>query len=74
MGVEWSRVLALAKGCHDYSGGHHGDDERAAFHHGIDTVINVLKAAANGEDDMQIRTIEAIGREACWKSRGEPTP
>ena len=69
--VEWSRVLALANGCHDYSGGHHGEAERAAFHHGIDTVINVLKAAANGADDMQIRTIEAIGREAVSRAASE---
>ena len=57
------RCLNIAKGCHDYNGGHSGD-ERDAFHHGVDTVIRCLEEliASNGEGDSQLNAIEAIGR------------
>ena len=55
------RVLTLVRGCHDFGGGYSGQ-EYEAFQHGISAVENVLKAAIEGRDDLQLRTIEAIGR------------
>ena len=67
------RCLDIAKGCHDYNGGHHEEPAYGAFHHGIDTVINCLKQflANNGEGDLQLKVVESIGR----SNRGDtPTP
>lgn len=66
----WERVMALARGCHDYSGGHDGM-EAGAFHHGIDTVVGVLTAAAEGEDSYQLRVVEAVGRQEAMAARIE---
>lgn len=53
---ERQRCIAIARGCHDYSGGHSGD-KLEAFLHGIDTVVNVLSAP---DGDMQAKVVEAI--------------
>lgn len=58
-----TRALALAHGCHDYGGGYHEESTQHAYHHGIDTVVNVLTAARRGVSDDQMQVIEAIGRD-----------
>lgn len=57
------RLLNVARGCHDYNGGHHGEPAHSTYHHGIQTVINVLEASVR-RDDYQLRVLEAIGRAA----------
>lgn len=54
------RAWRLALGAHDYNGGYSGD-QLIAFHHGIETVANVLRAVVAGERDLQIRAVEANG-------------
>lgn len=62
--VAWERVIALAKGCTDYGGGHSGECAEA-FQHGIWTVGNALKRAREhgGTPDLQLRVVESIGRD-----------
>lgn len=57
-------ALRIARGCHDYSGGHHTDGHYDAYHHGIQTVINVLEAAEKaGLNDTQVAAVWCIGGE-----------
>lgn len=57
-------ALLIARGCHDYSGGHHTDGHYDAYHHGIQTVINVLEAAEKaGLNDTQVAAVWCIGGE-----------
>lgn len=54
--------LNIAKGCHDYNGGHHDKQTNEAFHHGIETVVNCLTALKeNGLSDLQLRVVHNIG-------------
>ena len=56
------RLLNVARGCHDYGGGHHGDGMMDAYQHGIQTVINALEAAAkNDPRDTQTNALERVG-------------
>lgn len=57
---ERDRCIAIARGCKDYKGGHNGE-LLEVFWHGIDTVVSALSAK---RDTMQIRVLEAIGRES----------
>ena len=58
------RLLNVARGCHDYNGGHRGPDAEV-FHHGVQTVINSLEAAAkNDPNDTQVNALERIGHAA----------
>jgi len=60
------RAIRLARGCKDYGGGYRSDDgQLSAFHHGMDTVVNVLTAALEqGEKpSLQVRMVERFGRE-----------
>jgi len=61
--VTVQRVLALAEGCHDYNGGHSDERDNQTYHHGIQTVINVLNAAfgPHGNTDTQVAAVERIG-------------
>jgi len=55
-------AVRLARGCHDYNGGHHTDGHYEAYHHGIQTVINVLEhAAKDGLNDTQVAAVWIIG-------------
>ena len=55
--------LNIAKGCHDYNGGHHGDKENGIFHHGIQTVINCLERLnEDGLNDTQLIVVHEIGK------------
>ncbi len=57
-------AISMAKGSLDYMGGYHDKDELEIYHHGIQTVINVLEAARKrGLDDLQVATIHMIGKE-----------
>jgi hypothetical protein len=61
------RLLAVARGCHDYGGGYRGagDVEQAqyaAFQHGIATVVRSLEAAVDEPQSLQVRTLECLGR------------
>ena len=58
VGVERQRCIAIARGCYDYSGGHRGR-ELEVYHHGIETVLNVLSAPTG---DTQAAAVEAVGR------------
>ncbi len=62
--LPFSDAVILAKGCHDYGGGHHEPKEIQAYHHGIDTVIRVLEEAKinAGEWDMQLKTVYSVGK------------
>ena len=58
-------ALSMAKGCFDYMGGYHDEEDLEIYHHGIQTVINVLNAAKKkGMDDLQVATIHRIGKES----------
>ncbi len=55
------RLLNVARGCFDYCGGYMASD-LGIYHHGIQTVINALEAAAkNDPSDMQVNVLERIG-------------
>lgn len=57
--------LKIAKGCHDYNGGHHDKRDHEIFHHGIQTVINALEAyMKKGLADSQVNVLHSIGGEA----------
>ena len=56
-------AVALAKGCHDYGGGYRDGAASEAFHHGIDTVLNVLKSARK-DWTIQTNVVFNIGRQA----------
>ena len=59
------RLLNVAQGCLDYCGGHH-DKDLETYHHGIQTVINALRAAAKRDpNDTQINALERMGRVAA---------
>jgi hypothetical protein len=62
-GPTFQDAIRLAQGCHDYSGGHSGA-EGEAWHGAIDTVVDVLKRAAAGPWDSQIRAVYGVGVEA----------
>lgn len=64
------RLLNVARGCFDYSGGHR-DKEREIFHHGIQTVINALEAAAkNDSGDTQVNALERMGA-SIYREKGQ---
>lgn len=61
--AEIERYLSVAKGCHDYNGGHHGERENEIFHHGIQTVINSLESLKrNGLNNTQVLALHEIGK------------
>ena len=53
-------AIRLAQGCHDYSGGH-GGQQGEAFQDGIGTVVAVLKKAAVGPWDSQTMAVFGVG-------------
>jgi len=62
------KCLTLAQGCHDYNGGYHGT-EGEIFHHGVQTVINVLESFAQKElNDTQLSAVFAVGSEMKRKT------
>jgi len=62
MEAEQQRLLAIAKGCRDYGGGHRNDPVAYdAFQHGINTVIRSLSEAINNPDDTQVMALRNIG-------------
>ena len=56
-------AVILARGCHDYNGGNNTPESHSIYHHGIQTVINVLEAAEKGWD-TQLAAVYQIGKEA----------
>ena len=55
-------AIKIAKGCLDYGGGYRGTPEFEVYHHGIQTVINALKAAErNGTSDTQVNALVKMG-------------
>lgn len=58
--------LNIAKGCHDYNGGHLEKETNEAFHHGIQTVINCLEKLKkdNGIKDYQLAVIHSVGKKS----------
>ena len=62
--LDFGDALRIARGCHDFGGGHHTDGHGAAYHHGIQTVINTLEAAEkSGLNDTQVAAVWNIGGE-----------
>jgi hypothetical protein len=53
-------AIRLAQGCHDYSGGHSGQ-QGEAFQDGVGTVVAVLKKAAVGSWDSQTMAVFGVG-------------
>ena len=66
-------AIRLARGCHDYSGGHSGA-EGEAWHSAIDTVVGVLKRAAVGPWDSQLTAVYGVGAEAGAGELAVPVP
>lgn len=65
-------AISMAKGCFDYMGGYHHEADLEVYHHGIQTVINVLEAAKKkGLGDLQVATIHAIGKETQHQDNGQ---
>jgi hypothetical protein len=62
-GPTFQDAIKLAEGCHDYSGGHSGA-EGEAWHGALDTVVGVLKKAADGPWDSQTMAVFGVGVEA----------
>jgi hypothetical protein len=61
--LAFADALRIARGCHDYNGGHHSDGHYEAYHHGIQTVINVLEAAEkSGLKDTQVLMVWRLGK------------
>lgn len=60
-----SKAITLAKGCVDYGGGYRTKEELEIYHHGIQTVVNVLeawnKSVSTGQNDMQLNAVQATG-------------
>jgi hypothetical protein len=58
--------LSLAKGClNEYGGGYRGDAKKLIiYHHGIQTVINVIKEFLSKglKDNLQLKTLMAMGK------------
>jgi len=67
------RCLNIAKGCHDYNGGHHGEVENKIYHHGIQTVVNCLESFlnSNGKGDLQLQVVENIGENQKYAKKEE---
>lgn len=58
----FERAIAIARGCQiEYGGGYKDQREADAFHHGMTTVENCLRARQN-PDDYQAALVEAMGR------------
>jgi hypothetical protein len=53
-------AIRLAQGCHDYQGGHSGQ-QGEAFQDGVGTVVTVLKRAAVGPWDSQTKAVFGVG-------------
>ena len=60
--LTFNDAVRMARGCHDYSGGHHHDGHYDAFHHGVQTVINVLESAEKNGMDTQCAVLWRIGK------------
>lgn len=61
-----SDAIAIARGCLDYGGGYRSQEAAlAAFHHGIQTVVNALTAAKKAADtevnDTQVNALRRMG-------------
>lgn len=55
-------AVAIARGCHQYSGGHFDDVSARAYTHGIDTVLAALEGAeSQGLTCRQVSMLREIG-------------
>ena len=59
--LTFADAIILAKGCHDYNGGNKDPKSHDIYHHGIQTVINVLEGAEKNWD-TQISAVYMIGK------------
>ena len=68
-----TRLVDIARGCHDYGGGYSDPVSAEIFHHGIQTVVYALEATMENPGDMQVQVLERIGR--ALKGKGSaPAP
>lgn len=59
--LSYDDAIAMAESCHDMNGGYGGGDQWKAFHHGIDTVIAVLKGrGSNSALDVQPSRLDRV--------------
>lgn len=66
--LTYETCLNIARGCHDYNGGHYQKEMHEAFHHGIQTVINCLEALEKrGLTDTQLAVVHEIGKRSVGK-------
>lgn len=65
-------ALAIARGCTDYGGGYRSDEERLGiYHHGMNTVERCIQAKLDGDESLQIKTVESMGRIMLAAQAGE---
>ena len=59
-------VLAIVKGCWDYSGGHRSNAEHLEiYRHGMQTVLNAMTGALRADpNDTQSNAVLAMGQRA----------
>jgi hypothetical protein len=70
--LSFDDALRIARGCTDYCGGH-SDDALEVYHHGVNTVINALTAAADrGLADTQVRALHRMGAPSSPSRGPEP--
>ncbi len=55
------RCITIAKGCEDYGGGYREQDLEI-YHHGMQTVHRCLMQLRDGDESLQLRMAENIGR------------
>jgi len=60
------RCIAIAKGCEDYGGGYREQDLEI-YHHGMQTVHRCLMQLRDGDESLQLRMVESIGRRMAWE-------
>jgi len=67
--LSFADAVKIARGCHDYGGGHHSDGHMDAYQHGIQTVVQALEAAAKrGLQDYQVAVLHSVGTQATESS------
>jgi hypothetical protein len=73
--LTFSDALRIARGCHDYNGGHRKQSARDIYHQGIQTVCNALEGLArSGLWDTQTAALWRMGGEMHTFDEKEVTP
>lgn len=62
MKYDIDEIIFIIKGCFDYQGGYHDDKELEIYHHGINTVLNTMKALKNNKNSTQLKKLRMLGK------------